>query len=88
MSENSLNFPPSGQDDNVIASKRRKTDNSATLQILQVEKNVEKSVKLIQEKLYETNAALKDIVTEFRNVSGSLEKIACALSCNQYGSFY
>ena len=87
VSGNSLNFPPSRQDDDVIASKRRKTDNSATLQILQVEKNIEKSVKLIQEELHETNAALKDIATEFHNASGSLEKIACALSCNQYGSF-
>ena len=80
VSGNSLNFPPSRQDDDVIASKRRKTDNNATLLILQVEKNIEKSVKLVQEELHATNAALKDAVTEFRNVSGSLEKIACALS--------
>ena len=69
----------------MTTSKRRKSD-SATLEILQVEKNIQKSVKLIQEELHETNAALKDIVTEFGKVSGSLEKIACVL-CNQYGSF-
>ena len=80
-----LNLSPSRQDDNAIASKRRKSD-SATLEILQVGKNIQKSVKLIQEELHETNAALKDIVTEFGKVSGSLEKIACAL-CNHYGSF-
>ena len=87
VSGNSLHLPPSRQDDDVIASKQRKTDNSATLQILQVEKNVEKSVKLIQEELHETNAALKNTVTEFCNGSGSLEEIACALSYNEYGFF-